>query len=194
MADARDEAVWTNHARECKDAGRVPFEFTEDNKFRVAVNAIKTKGKRVLDLGCGPGYWAPLFKGFNYTGYDQNQGMIDLAKEINPKLKFIQGPTLDMFAPESFDIVFSAGVLQHNRHEPDKANLARQINRILKQGGYYLCTENTFREDNMPVSVGNPDYTDGYSFTPHGWEKFITQFGFQFEWFTGPSEYLFSKI
>lgn len=195
MADSRDSDCWSNHARECRDAGRVPFEFTKDNPFRLVAKELKKNGcKDVLDLGCGPGYWSGLWKGFSYLGYDQNEEMIKLAREVSPKLSFICASDPSILPSQSEDVIFTAGVLQHNRHNPDKVDLIKHIWRILRPNGYYFCTENTFRADNMPASIDNPDYTDGYSFTPTGWKKFIEGFGFTFIHYTAPSEYLYQKI
>jgi len=202
MADGRDIPLWDNHAQQCREANRVLFEFdpTKENAggwLRKKVLAVLQPGSLVLDLGCGPGYWRKLFEGMDYTGFDQSTGMLELAKEYpSERPNWVQGNAREVdhhFSTGNFSLVFVASVLQHNRHEPDKREIVEAAHRIIKDGGYFLLTENTFRADNRPQSVGNPDDTDGYSFTPAGWEKFMLSLGFKLLDFNGQSEYLFQK-
>jgi ubiquinone/menaquinone biosynthesis C-methylase UbiE len=157
-------------------------------------------GSQCIDVGCGPGYWRNLFEGHHYTGFDQSPGMLELSKEIpGTKLESVEwvlgnGRTIsDSFPDKKFDMAFTASVLQHNRTDPDKTEIVKEISKILKEGGYLLCTENTFREHNCPQSVSNPNYTDGYSFTPKGWEDFMAGLGFELLGYNGKSEYVFKK-
>ena len=206
MADGRDVKVWDTHAEECREANRTLFEFNPDDEncggwLRRKVLETLPSGGMVLDLGCGPGYWRNLFEGRSYEGFDQSSGMLQLAQDIpSPKVKALhwhQGNArnvADKFIPNHFDMVFMASVLQHNRHEPDKREIVEAVHKILKPVGYFLLTENTFRADNRPSSVGNPDDTDGYSFTPAGWKKFMLSLGFELLEFNGQSEYLYRRI
>lgn len=199
MADARDEAVWTYHAKE-----HIPlkeYDFHEGDKFRTIFRKAENV-KRVLDIGCGSGLWAKLFLeagGVEYVGMDQNAAMLEVARRRYTNVEFVHSNGRKMpFEDGAFDMVFTAAVLQHNRHAPDKEELVTEINRILRPGGYYFGTENTLREDNYSIVFGNVPYnvdmTDGYSFTPDGWEKFFKRFGFELVYFENPSEYLFRKI
>lgn len=203
MADSRDIAVWDNHADECRLEDRVPFEFRDEDTEsqggwmrQKVLAAIKEGAKNALDVGCGPGYWRNLFAGLDYTGFDQSDKMLELAQELTPPgtWKKGNGRTLtDSFGVSTFDLIFTSSVLQHNRHVPDKIEVVQGIHSVLRPGGYFLCTENTFRADNKPESVGNPECTDGYSFTPEGWEKFMDELEFDFLGYNGKSEYLFQK-
>jgi len=196
MADGREIHVWDAHAEECREQNRTPFEFYEDSwlmQQRVALGGITT----VLDVGCGPGYWIKLFEGLDYTGVDQSPGMLALAQELSPLAKFVLGNARslsEVFSPGSFDLAFTSSVLQHNRHIPDKQEVVEQIALVLRGGGYLLCTENTYRADNCPESVNNPSFTDGYTFTPTGWEIFMKALGFRLLAYNGQSEYLYQKV
>lgn len=143
-------------------------------------------------MGCGPGYWSGLFSDMDYIGFDQNEEMIKLAKEVNPKLNFVQSGSLSIFPDKEFDLIFTASVLQHNKHVPAKTNLLKHINRLLKSDGYFFCTETTFTPENTPGYHDN--YSDGYSFTMKGWKTFIEAFGFSLISFHSPGEYLYKKI
>lgn len=201
MARSDETEVWTQHAKDCRDQGRKPFIIDKNDYFMVTVQGLKKKGvRRVLDLGCGPGYWSSLFKGMDYTGWDQNQEMIKLAREVSPKLKFVCAPDLGfnilkpIFEPGSFDMVFTAGVLQHNANSPEKWTLVKHISQLLKSGSYLFMTENTLTPENTPACVNDTMYTDGYSFTKDGWIKFIESLGFILIEYHFPSEYVFSKV
>ena len=155
----------------------------------------------MIDVGCGPGYWRNLFEGMAYVGFDQSPGMLSYAAEItSPKVKpldWIFGNGRDLTASvtsSTYDMVFTASVLQHNRNEPDKREIVEGIYKVLKPGGFFLCTENTYRADNCPKSVGNRDYTDGYTMTPSGWEKFMLPLGFKLLDYRPPGEYFYQKM
>ena len=210
MADGRDVGVWDRHAQECREADRNLFEFnvpegaTEEVLranmgawLRHKVVTLLEPGSQVLDLGCGPGYWRRLFEGMDYTGFDQSREMLALAKEFEDGSTWVHGNarTVDHhFSAGNFSMVFMASVLQHNRHEPDKREIVEAVHKILKDGGYFLLTENTFRADNCPQSVNNPTYTDGYSLTPDGWDNFMKPLGFERVDYNGRSEYVYRKV
>jgi len=206
LADGRDINVWDNHANQCRDANREVFTFDSTSGcqggwLRENVESYLPPDSKVIDVGCGPGYWRKLFEGMHYTGFDQSSGMLKLAAELPAGLStppvWVTGNgrrLTDSFDEGQFDMVFTASVLQHNRNEPDKKEIVKGIHLILKKEGYLLCTENTYRKDNCPQSVGNPDFTDGYSMTPTGWEKFMLPLGFKLLKYNGKSEYLYQKI
>jgi ubiquinone/menaquinone biosynthesis C-methylase UbiE len=194
-ADARNEKVWTQHAYEHEQI-EAPHVVNKGNPHRSIVTSLEGVNK-VMDLGCGSALWRHVFDGYDYYGVDQNEKMIKVAKKRFPKDKFIvcNGMSLD-FEDESFDLVFTAVVLQHNKHI-DKEIVAREIHRVLRSGGYYFCSENTFREDNYHTTFGrvgwSPDLDDGYSLTSWGWEQFMGKLGLILIKYTEPSEYLYTK-
>lgn len=196
MADARDEGVWTRHAAEHKDISKV-HGVNDEFSLRKKLLELKRQHRvsKVLDLGCGSGLWRNLFEGFGYIGADQNEAMIRVAKKRLPDDKFFVSNGMDLvFDGGSFDVVFTAAVLQHNQNS-DKVRVLAEIKRILRPGGFYICTENTFRKDNYELVFGDVPYvdnlTDGYSYTPNGWKKFMSENGFEMVWFEEPSCYLF---
>ena len=223
MADGRDLAVWDNHAIECEGEARKPFEFDsllasseeqveyphvpdpKKNWLRETLESLDNVTD-VLDIGCGPCYWINLFQGFRYHGFDQSPEMLRVASKVITEndllgnlVELRQGNARKLgetYPEKRFDLVFTSAVLQHNRHAPDKTEIVQGMYEILRPGGYYLCTEDTCREDNHPECVGAEGCLRGpeYSFKPAGWEKFMSELGFETREYRAPSEYLYRKV
>jgi ubiquinone/menaquinone biosynthesis C-methylase UbiE len=93
----------------------------------------------VLEVGCGLGTDGARFAkaGANYTGIDLTDAAVDLAKrrfeifQLPGKFHVADAEHLD-FPDNSFDIVYSHGVLHHT---PDTAAAVREIHRVLRPGG-----------------------------------------------------------
>lgn len=104
-----------------------------------AADFAAARGLRVLEIGCGLGTDGVQFAkaGADYTGVDLTEAAIDLARGnfaqrgLPGKFKVADAENLN-FADNSFDIVYSHGVLHHT---PDIAGAVREINRVLKPGG-----------------------------------------------------------
>jgi SAM-dependent methyltransferase len=109
---------------------------------------------RVIDLGCGGGFTAALWMdgwaGGLWLGADISEA-IDVAKERLgdfPGTAFIQADILDLpIKPDSFDVVFSEGVLHHT---PSTRRALEAATRILQPGGeilfYVYRTKSPIRE------------------------------------------------
>jgi SAM-dependent methyltransferase len=98
-------------------------------------------GKRVLDAGCGPGAYAEWLaaNGAKVVGLDVCLRMIELAKlRLGGKASFVRADLaqpLDFLAPESFDLVLSALVLDFLR---DWEAVFREFFRVLREPGYFV--------------------------------------------------------
>jgi SAM-dependent methyltransferase len=76
----------------------------------------------LLDAGCGSGYYAEIFDhcvpGFvEYTGLDFSAGMLEVAREYYPHIRFIVSDLRAMKAVEdrAYDVVLSGAALMHIR-------------------------------------------------------------------------------
>jgi SAM-dependent methyltransferase len=104
-----------------------------------AANFAGARGMRVLEIGCGLGTDGAQFAlaGANYTGIDLTEASIELARKkfelsgLCGEFRVADAENLD-FADDSFDLVYSHGVLHHT---PDTARAVREIYRVLKPGG-----------------------------------------------------------
>ena len=115
--------------------------------FRKQKSAIKhflslSPGERILDVGCGTGEFAPLFRVEDYTGVDIDPSNIGYATRHYPH-HFEMGDALALpFQDASFSAVLVAGVLHHLSLQ-DCERMLSEIKRVLKPGGKALIMEDT---------------------------------------------------
>jgi SAM-dependent methyltransferase len=104
-----------------------------------AADFASAHGMRVLEIGCGLGTDGAQFAaaGADYTGIDLTEAAIELARkrfqlfDLRGEFRVADAENLD-FADESFDLVYSHGVLHHT---PDTARAVREIHRVLRANG-----------------------------------------------------------
>lgn len=109
------------------------------------------RGKRILDVGCGPGILLSALSGDNQkTGIDYSPLFIALAKQIDSASNFIEGDILKLpFKNSTFDVIIAANVLPgvdfavKTDEKSERRKVISEIYRILKPGGkLYLTTPN----------------------------------------------------
>ena len=104
-----------------------------------AAEFVDARGLRVLEIGCGIGTDGAQFAqaGADYTGVDLTDAAIRLARKrfelfgLKGEFRVADAEKLD-FNDESFDLVYSHGVLHHT---PDIASAVQEIHRVLKPAG-----------------------------------------------------------
>lgn len=74
-------------------------------------------GAKVLDAGCGVGFFSAKLKeaGYEVTGMDISEQAIQQALQSYPDIQFVCNP-LDgpyPFGDEEFDVIFSTEVIEH---------------------------------------------------------------------------------
>ncbi|MDE5697583.1 MAG: class I SAM-dependent methyltransferase [Lachnospiraceae bacterium] len=137
---------WDNAALRFTEA-QEKSEFAESNKRVVKNRFGHFNGEKILDLGCGYGFYTDYFRsiGANAIGIDGSEKMIEIAAERYPLTEF---HVMDIMKPlafenHQFDIVFSNQVFM------DIENIDivfSECNRILKTGGilYYSIVHPAF--------------------------------------------------
>lgn len=99
----------------------------------------KFRGARLLEIGCGMGTDLLQFSrgGAHCTGIDLTPRSIEITQHrfklygADGSFMISDGEHLP-FGDESFDVVYSNGVLHHT---PDTAGAVREVHRVLRQGG-----------------------------------------------------------
>jgi ubiquinone/menaquinone biosynthesis C-methylase UbiE len=146
----RVRSFWQAHPcgtkfADAEEGTRAFFEAVEEHRYRTewhipeAAGFDKAKGLRVLEIGCGLGTDGARFAraGANYTGVDLTEAAVSLARRrfelegLQGEFRVADAEGLE-FADESFDIVYSHGVLHHT---PDGAAAVREVHRVLAPGG-----------------------------------------------------------
>lgn len=139
--------------------GQNPLATAPDNIFRrMEIESIMKylkDNKKVLDVGCGNGYstirFARKIKG-QFIGCDYSGKMIEAAKKalkgekpwVGKRLTFIMADALSLpFKNETFDIVTSDRCLINLTKLDKQISAAKEIHRVLKNGGLYIMCENT---------------------------------------------------
>src|SRR5258706_3446553 len=130
-----DAAPGTRHFYELVEAHR----YTKEWHIPEAADFAGARGLSVLEIGCGLGTDGAQFAkaGAHYTGVDLTEAAIELARKrfeiggLPGEFRVADAENLD-FADESFDRIYSHGVLHHT---PDTARAVAEIHRLLKPGG-----------------------------------------------------------
>ncbi len=121
------------------------YELVEEHRYTrewhipLAADFAGARGLKVLEVGCGLGTDGAQFAGAgaDYTGVDLTDAAIELARKrfelfnLPGKFRPADAENLD-FDNDSFDLVYSHGVLHHT---PDTARAIQEIHRVLRPGG-----------------------------------------------------------
>jgi SAM-dependent methyltransferase len=121
------------------------FERVEEHRYQTewhipaAAGFDEARNLRVLEIGCGLGTDGAQFAraGAIYTAVDLTDAAIELARRrfelenLPGEFRVADAENLD-FADESFDVVYSHGVLHHT---PDTRRAVREVHRVLRPGG-----------------------------------------------------------
>ncbi len=107
----------------------------------------KVEGLRVLDMGCGDGWFSVALAGLGATvsGIDISPEAIDIAERravkngVAAKTDFVAGSAYELPYPDnSFDLVMGMAILHHLR---DKAAASAEVYRVLKPGARAIFFE-----------------------------------------------------
>ena len=127
-------------------------------------------GKRVLEVGCGIGTDAVNFVrgGADYTGVDLSEESLGLARRrfdllgLDGRLMQGNGERLSEALPgETFDLVYSFGVVHHT---PDPPAIIRQIRHLLRPDGelrLMVYARNSWKNAMIEAGLDQPEAQSG---------------------------------
>jgi len=99
---------------------------------------------KLLEVGCGKGGWFRVFEGFgfnlkNLSGIDLVEKYIETAKVIFPDVSLKTGDGTKLpWDNNTFDVVFQATVFSSILKTETKMELAAEMKRVCKSGGYII--------------------------------------------------------
>ncbi len=154
--------------RACAQQYRLPYELTQ--------RYLPTPAT-VLDWGCGNGHFGFFLSeiGHRVEAYafgDPTPLVRQLCGTIGDRFHYATGSTTDPvripYADQTFDAVFSIGVLEHVRDcDGQEAKSLAEIHRILKPEGLFLCFHfpNRYSWIEVLTSVFRGRYHHKYKYT-----------------------------
>ncbi len=150
------------------DYGRAEFTGTMYLAFRDVPWLISqhAAGGRALDYGCGAGRSSRLLKrqGFEVTGVDISDAMLDTARELDPAGEYLKiDPARVPFPDSSFDLAFSSLVFFEIPTVAGMTEAAAEIRRVLKPGGVFILligAEELYANEWLTVKVDYPENRD----------------------------------
>jgi SAM-dependent methyltransferase len=113
--------------------------YTKEWHIPIAADFASSRGLRVLEIGCGLGTDGAQFAeaGADYTGVDLTDAAVELARrrfelfDLRGKFQTADAENLP-FPNESFDLIYSHGVLHHT---PETGKAIQEIHRVLRPRG-----------------------------------------------------------
>ena len=108
--------------------------------FNVLLEGHSLKGAKVLEIGCGLGYFSErAYKlGAKVTGVDVGKNLLKISKKRVPKGIFILGSASQLpFSKESFDFVLCTEVIEHVENQ---RKAIEEMFRVIKKGGMLVIT------------------------------------------------------
>lgn len=137
-----------------------------------------SKGKRLLEIGCGGGYFLQHMKraGYSVTGLELYRGLVDFAKNVLG-VNVIHGELDSLKQRESFDIIVMFDVISHI-YNP--AMELRLINSLLSRGGLLIIETGNGAELTSPKALkkwGAPEHL--YHFSEENMKLLLKRCGFK---------------
>ena len=135
------------------------FRYDMESHIPACLDALGVSGKRVLEIGLGQGADSEslIRRGARWSGVDLTGESVErvrtrLTLRDLPFDDLKQGSVLDLpFEDNSFDMVFSHGVLHH---VPEISQAQKEIHRVLRPGGELVIMMYARWSLNYLVAIG----------------------------------------
>lgn len=114
--------------------------------------ACDPRGRRVLDVGCGSGFWTAYYtgRGADYTGLDIAPTSVARLQEAYPESRFVLSDVSEADLEGAYDIVNVFDVLYHITDDAKWEAALGRLARAVAPGGLLLVTD-AFEETERPA-------------------------------------------
>ena len=116
--------------------------------------------KKILDVGCGWGSWLLLFLSWGISpeglfGIDILPERVKMARRRLPESEIVLGRAEKLPWPDDFfDLVFQFTVFSSVPSPPARTEIASEVWRVLKPGGYFVSFDYFLAHPANPYTVG----------------------------------------
>ncbi|HEY4675208.1 MAG TPA: methyltransferase domain-containing protein [Candidatus Bathyarchaeia archaeon] len=126
------------------------YDKTKNGIIRSILGKLDLKGKTVLDLGCGIGYWTGVFaeRGAKVFALDVNESKIATANYylkklgIRDRVHLVSADAASFDAKDMYDVVFAKDIIEHIA---DDGLFLRNVKAHLKDDGVaIIVTQNSY--------------------------------------------------
>ena len=152
---------------------------TEQKYLDELIKHIPSKS-HILDVGCGSGFPIAAYfieKGFEVTGIDGSQSLVDIAKTKCPQMKAICGDVRFVEINQTFDAIVEWWCLFHIP-KPDHEKMIYRFSRWLKPGGVVEFTTGDTEYEEASSDMLNQEL-HFYSLEPTFYEAYLAKYGFK---------------
>lgn len=101
------------------------------------------RGKSMLDIGCGNGFWAGVFLRWgiaSYTGIDITEALFRLLRKRFPRFRFICGDLRSIALNGEFNLVTMIDVTQHIVEDATLERMLARARALLAEDGVLVVT------------------------------------------------------
>ena len=108
---------------------------------------MEVRGRAVLDVGCGTGFWTEYYigRGAVYTGVDIAETSVQRLRERHPAATFLRSDIAEADLPGTYDVVNVFDVLYHITDDAKFDAALARLALAVKPGGLLLVTD-VFRD------------------------------------------------
>lgn len=152
---------------------------TEKKYLDTLIEYIPLRSK-ILDVGCGSGFPIASYlieQGFEVTGIDGSQALLDIAKIKCPQMKRVYGDIRTVIVEETFDAIVEWWCLFHIPKR-DQEKMIFRFFQWLKPGGILeFTTGDSDYEGTHSDMLDQPLHY--FSLPPSDYERYLKKYGFE---------------
>ncbi|MDD4362682.1 MAG: class I SAM-dependent methyltransferase [Atribacterota bacterium] len=152
-----NDLAWTEHIISS------PEEYKDEALYYIDIikKYINKSSANILHLGCGAGGLDYHFKNhFQVTGVDISEGMLKIARETNPEVKYISGDMRTVQLKNKFDAVIIPDSIMYMSTLKDLQKVINIVISHLNHNGFFLIVthlKEDFQNNNFVYSGENGD-------------------------------------